>query len=112
MFQTISMWQLENMLNEQSMGHDGPYFLLDVRDPEEYKKSHLKGAVNIPYEELAFLADYGETVNNIPMGKKVVVYCSFGSHSMLAARILDRLGYEVINTSGGLAYYRGRNLVR
>ena len=27
-------------------------FLIDVRPPEEYQQSHIRGAVNIPYQYL------------------------------------------------------------
>lgn len=116
MFKTISMKQLEAMLDERARkgngayGHYNDFLLLDVREPEEYRQRHLQGAVNLPYAELEYLADYGENLTSLPRGKMIVVYCGMGSHSMMAARILDRLGYHVINTSGGLTYYRGRHL--
>ena len=28
-------------------------FLIDVRPPEEYQQSHIRGAVNIPYQYLS-----------------------------------------------------------
>ena len=27
--------------------------IIDLREPESYRKSHIRGAVNIPYEELS-----------------------------------------------------------
>ena len=116
MFRTISMKQLEAMLDDRARrenggaSRSGDFVLLDVRESEEYQYRHLQGALNLPYAELEYLADYGEKVAGLPKGKTIVVYCSQGSHSMMAARILDRMGYNVINTSGGLSYYRGRHL--
>ena len=116
MFRTISMKQLEVMLDDRARrenggaSRSGDFVLLDVREPEEYRQRHLQGAVNLPYAELEYLADYGENLTSLPRGKMIVVYCGMGSHSMMAARILDRMGYNVINTSGGLSYYRGRHL--
>ena len=47
MFQTISMRQLEEILNR-----GGDFVLLDVRDREEYERGHLEGAVNLPLSEI------------------------------------------------------------
>ena len=98
MFQTISMKQLEKILDS---GED--YVLVDVRDEEDYRNGHLEGAVNLPLEELHRAAEV------LPMNRMIIVYCAHGSSSMLAARELDQMGYEVINTYGGLSYYRGRH---
>lgn len=117
MFRTISMKQLEKMLDARACGQSlekdssDAFLLLDVRDAGSYRISHLQGAVNLPYEELVYLADYGDRPKEFLQDRPIVVYCSYGSHSLMAARILDRLGYDVINTCGGLAHYRGRYLV-
>lgn len=100
MFRTISMRQLEDMLNR-----GGDFTLLDVRPREEFSEGHLEGAVNIPFEELE------ERWYELPRERMVVVYCAFGSHSMRASRFLEQKGFSVINTSGGLSYYRGRHFV-
>ena len=31
---------------------EGNYVMLDVRTKEEYDESHIKGAINIPYDEI------------------------------------------------------------
>ena len=31
---------------------EGNYIMLDVRTKEEYEESHIKGAINIPYDEI------------------------------------------------------------
>lgn len=103
MFQTISMRQLEAMLSRNAGPRD--FLLVDVRSREEYGVGHLAGAVNIPMDELEM------RTAEIPRDRPVVVYCAFGSHSMMAARFLDRCGYRVINTAGGLAYYRGTHFL-
>lgn len=77
--------------------------LLDVRTEEEYRISHIRYAVNIPYHEgIAW---------SLPRRKEVVVYCERGSASMLAARELQKLGYRVVSVAGGIQEYRGSNLV-
>lgn len=113
MFRTISMKQLEEMLERQENGrHTNDFVLLDVRSREEYAKGHLRGAWNFPYEEMEYADGRRSCIIGLPRGTPVIVYCDYGSHSMQAARILERLGYQVINTAGGLSYYRGRHMVR
>lgn len=68
---------------------------IDVREPHEYKKGHLKGAKNIPLSELR------ERVNEIPKDKPVYVHCRSGQRSYNAVLALQHLGYEqVINVTG------------
>lgn len=98
MFQTISMKQLEKIL-DSGRG----YLLVDVRDEEDYRNGHLEGAINLPYEEIFRAPEV------LPFDRTIIVYCARGSSSMLAARELEQMGYEVINTYGGLSYYRGRH---
>ena len=101
MFQNISMKQLEAMLN-------GPrdFVLLDARGRDEFPRGHLEGPVNIPVDELEW------SLHLLPAGRRIIVYCAYGGHSMMAARYLDSRGYPVTNANGGLSYYRGTHLVR
>ena len=100
MFQNISMRQLERILDT---GGDH-YILVDVRENEEYRRGHLEGAVNLPYEELFWAPEL------LPKDKIILVYCAHGSNSMLAARELSGMGYRTVNVYGGLMYYRGRHM--
>lgn len=100
MFQSISMRQLEAILNQ-----GGDFILLDVREEEEFNKGHLEGAVNLPVSRIE------EAPEKFPKDKTVIVYCTHGGNSLLAARELSGLGYRVVNTYGGLSYYRGRHFI-
>ena len=103
-YPTISMRELECWI---LCGK--PMELIDLRDRRSYAYSHLKGAVNIPYEELESMAEEGvlERCKDAPM----VLYCTRGSQSMLACNHLSARGYPVVNTAGGLAAYRGSSMV-
>lgn len=78
-------------------------YLIDVRPEEEFRRSHIRHAINIPYEEGMRW--------KIPGEKELVVYCDRGSTSMMAARDLLKEGYRVMSVAGGIMEYRGRNLV-
>lgn len=71
-------------------------FLLDVRLPEEYALKALKGAVNIPLDDLR------GRLAEIPKNKKIYIYCVAGLRGYLALKILRANGFkEVYNLSGG-----------
>ncbi len=69
--------------------------LLDVRTREEFREHHLKGAVNIPVQELgARIGEAGSTE------RPVVVYCRSGGRSATAAAMLKAAGYRVVDLGG------------
>jgi len=66
--------------------------IVDVRSPSSYSKEHIKGAVNIPLEEL------DKRLSEIPRDRPVILYC--GSReckaSYYASRKLAAAGYTNI----------------
>ena len=64
------------------------YIIVDVRTDEEYNASHVKGAINIPYDEI------DENVN-LDKSKTILVYCKSGTRSNIAYNTLTSLGYDV-----------------
>ena len=78
----------------------GEVLLLDVRTPEEFSFGAIKGAVNIP------LDDIRERLSEIPKDKDIVLYCAVGLRGYLALKILAGNGYSrVKNLSGGYKTY-------
>jgi NADPH-dependent 2,4-dienoyl-CoA reductase/sulfur reductase-like enzyme/rhodanese-related sulfurtransferase len=70
--------------------------VLDVRNLNEYEASHLRGALNIPVDELRF------RLEDVPRDRPLVVHCRSGYRSHLASRILQQNGFEgVRNLTGG-----------
>jgi NADPH-dependent 2,4-dienoyl-CoA reductase/sulfur reductase-like enzyme/rhodanese-related sulfurtransferase len=73
-----------------------PTLVLDVRNLNEYETSHLKGAQNIPVDELRYRLD------EVPRGRPIVVHCRIGFRAHLALRILKENGWtDVRNLTGG-----------
>lgn len=67
--------------------------LLDVRTPGEFASGHIKGAMNIPVQELG--SRFGEVGAT---DRPVVVYCASGMRSARAAAMLRAKGWaEVYN---------------
>jgi len=72
--------------------------LLDVREPEEYRRGHLPGAINLPQAEVA------TRLAEAPHGRPIRVICWSGARSHRVAQFLLQLGYtQVANVSGGVA---------
>lgn len=70
--------------------------IIDVREPEEYREYHYRNALNYPYESI-------ETwICRLRRGRTLILYCEYGSTSLLAARRLSREGYEVYTVTGGI----------
>ncbi len=74
-------------------------YLIDVRDPQECARGIIKGAVNIP------LNDLRERFNEIPEDKDLYVTCQVGLRGYLASRILMENGIKVKNLDGGYKLY-------
>lgn len=79
------------------------WFLIDVRTPEEYAKSHIEGAINIPLRELLHHLD------ELPSSKltPILLYCHSQKRSTHAMLILHELGYsKAYHLEGGYAAYQ------
>jgi LPXTG-site transpeptidase (sortase) family protein len=78
--------------------NDGGYFFLDVRSESEYDNGHIKGAVNIPYNQLE------DRLAELPADTPIIVYCSGSScnKSGVAAQILAANGFTQIYDVGGI----------
>ncbi len=77
-------------------------FMLDVRDPSEFKKGAVNGAVNIP------LNDLRRRRTEVPLDQEVWSYCFVGQRSYYAARALSQYGYHIKSVGGGYKTYMDR----
>ncbi len=62
---------------------------LDVRRLSEFTAAHVPGSQNIAHTRLWVRKD------EVPAGKKLLVYCRTGSRAAAASALLARLGHEV-----------------
>ncbi len=71
---------------------------LDAREFNEFEVSHIPTARYVGYDKFRV-----DTVNDIPIDKKIVVYCSIGYRSEVIATKLKKAGYKnVYNLYGSL----------
>ena len=69
--------------------------VIDVRAKAEFKTGHIKGAINVPLQELA------RELNTIKkMNRPVITCCASGIRSGLAKKTLEQAGVEVYNGGG------------
>jgi len=80
----------EDIFNKVVVGGDSSYFLLSIQKAEDYAKGHVKGAINIPYAQIA----KEENLKKLPKDKKIVVICYTGHTASYTAMLLNQLGYE------------------
>lgn len=74
--------------------------LIDVRTKVEFSLGTIEGAINIPVDELR------ARLNEIPLDKKVILFCQVGLRGYLAYRILVQHGFRQLrNLSGGYKTY-------
>src|ERR1700678_2012049 len=71
------------------------YFLLDVREPHEYKIAEIGGYL-IP------LGDLQNRVGELDKSREIVAHCKMGGRSQKAAEFLQQAGFKVKNLAGGI----------
>lgn len=74
----------------------GEVYILDVRQPSEWRHGHIRGARNVPLMQLK------GRLATVPRDRTVVTVCASGHRSAAAARALHRAGYTVENLKGGM----------
>ncbi len=96
-FETISPREVDAYLFRKE------YVVIDIREPKDYRRRHLKGAICIPYGRL-------EEGVALLKRQELILYCERGATSMMAARNLSEKGYHVKSVVGGIQAYSGKNV--
>ncbi len=71
--------------------------IIDVRTPQEFQSGHIKGAINIEYQQIV------EKIPAVTQDKKqrIALYCRSGNRSGQAQKMLQNAGYENVVNLGG-----------
>ena len=75
----------------KEMLDDKNIVLIDVRNRDEYNAEHLRGAKNIPLDQL------DKRLGKLPRDKDIVVYCEKGGKSIRAIRKLEVAGFSQLH---------------
>lgn len=78
--------------------------VLDVRQPEEYRRGHIAGAKLIPLDELS------TRMKELPQNREIVCVCLSGNRSSSATRLLVKSGFHASNMQGGMLSWRRASL--
>lgn len=81
----------------------GSFTLIDVRDPNDFQRHHIEGAINIPKDNIG--------TNDLPKGGRIILYCGDArcplSHA--AAKTLMTSGVEKVGVLyGGIDQWEKR----
>ena len=84
------------------MKGDPRFVLVDARSREAFARSHLPGAVSLPWRHIG-----AESTRDLPRDRLLVTYCWGPScnASTKAALKLARLGFRVKEMIGGIEYW-------
>ena len=74
--------------------------LLDVRTADEVQTGTIRGALNVPVDELR------SRLGELPREKELLVFCQVGLRGYVACRILSQRGFRCRNLSGGYKTYQ------
>lgn len=103
-FQDISVERVRAYLAQHE---EQDYVLVDVRQPDEYTKGHIPGAILIPLGEIP------ERMGELPTDKDIILYCRSGKRSKGAAIFVGsqpQVAGTVFNMSGGILAWNGELL--
>ena len=84
----ISINELISIINQAN--------IIDIRSVQSYNNNHIPNSINIPFDKLILNPDQYLNKNNI-----YYIYCQKGLSSGSICRILDNLGYKIIEIDGG-----------
>jgi len=91
MLKLIKKFLKGNNLDFKTLVQNGAV-IVDVRNNAEFRSGHIKGAVNIPVEQIRV-----KTADLKNMNKPIITCCKSGIRSGMAASILTSAGVEVYN---------------
>jgi rhodanese-related sulfurtransferase len=88
----------------QTMMSDGkPLVIVDVREPELFSAGHIKGAINIPYDEAK-----PRVFKELSRNDRIAFVCHGGPMGDELGRLLVKNGYsDVYNLAGGMKKWTG-----
>lgn len=82
-----------------------PFILVDVREPDEYKRGHIKGVVPVPRGVLEMSVDResrGFDPKFADPTAPIILHCAAGGRSALAALVMKQMGFtNVASMEGG-----------
>lgn len=87
-YQEVKVSEVRKLVEENA-------FIIDAREKGEFRRGHLKNAINIP------LSEFRNRLDEIPKDRPVYIHCRSGQRSYNMVMALKNMGYDnVYNISG------------
>jgi len=98
-YKSINADQLKQKIDNQE-----DITILDIREKEDYDKTHIKNAIHIPFEEVA------NRIKELPRNKELIIYDETGNRSKLIVESLTKKGFtQAINLINGYPDWQNKN---
>ncbi len=102
---TVTTERLGASFAAELLSSPEPPLAIDVRTPRERGQKSIAGSLSIPLNHLT------ERMEQLPMGRPLLVYCAGGYRSSIAASLLQRQGFRrVSEIAGGIAGWEAAKL--
>lgn len=90
-YQNIDAFAAQRLISDGYGGRNARPFcrILDVREPEEFERGHLPGAINVPLHQVGRKVPYLMPNRKMPL----LVCCGSGARSLPAVQVLSVMGY-------------------
>ncbi|MGR9115796.1 MAG: rhodanese-like domain-containing protein [Gammaproteobacteria bacterium] len=93
----MSVQQITATALQEKLENNPRPFLLDVREPYEFKYARIEGSALMPLNQLPV------RFQELDRDQEIVVICHHGMRSQQAAYFLEDQGFEhILNLSGGI----------
>ena len=101
MIKDISAFEANDLVNENL---DNPDFaILDLRTAVEFKRGHIKNAINLDY----YLDTFEAELQKIDKFKTYLVYCKTGNRSDLAMDLFRKFEFsDIYHLSDGIVEWK------
>jgi rhodanese-related sulfurtransferase len=105
-FAAESLRTIDGAKLEGMMADGKPLVIVDVREPELFSAGHIKGAINIPYDDAK-----PRVLKELMRKDRIVFVCHGGPMGDELGRLLVKNGYpDVSNLAGGMKNWKGETV--
>lgn len=84
---------LENHSQFLEYNRDGSALIVDIRNKEDFALGHIENAIHSDIMSQNFVRFFFDADKTTP----VILYCTDGSRSKIATRILNEMGFESVS---------------